>query len=122
MLLYIGQETRNGVKVQHIQSYSTQSLQLPHPMPSVQQLSTMDFYLDADTLLPSAIVFNSHPDNDPVTNIPVEIRFSNYQPFGGVMVPLHIQRYWQGTLAVDLVISNATFNTGLSLSSFAISQ
>ncbi|HKH97613.1 MAG TPA: hypothetical protein VJ999_00780 [Candidatus Sulfotelmatobacter sp.] len=122
VLVYIGQETRNGATVQHIRSYSTQSPGLPPPLPSVQQLSTMDFYLDAATLLPSAIVFNSHPDSDPFTNIRVEIDFSNYQAIGGVMVPLHIQRYWQGTLAVDLAITGATFNTGLSLSNFTISQ
>ena len=84
--------------------------------------STMDFYLDAATLLPSAVVFNAHPDNDPGTNIPVEIDFSNYQAISGIAVPLHIQKYLQGSLVTDLVISNAVFNTGLPLSTFAISQ
>jgi len=122
VLSYIGPENRNGEVVQHIQSYLSQTVQLPGPTPTLAQLSTMDFYLDAATLLPSAVVFNAHPDNDPGTNIPVEIDFSNYQAISGIAVPLHIQKYLQGSLVTDLVISNAVFNTGLPLSTFAISQ
>jgi len=36
------------------------------------------------------------------------------------MVPMHIQRLQQGSLMVDVVLSSASFNTGLSLSTFAI--
>jgi len=120
VLSYLGQTTWNGANVQHIQSYVNQSVQLPPPMPSVQQLSTIDFYLDAGTLLPTAMVFNAHPDGDPTTNIPVEIDFSSYVPISGMTVPGHIQRYWQGTLSVDMLVSSAFFNTGLSLQLFAI--
>ena len=122
VLIYVGQETRNGVAVQHLRSYVNQADPLPPPLPSAQQLSTMDFYLDAATFLPVAILFNSHPDSDPSTNISVEIDFSNYQALGGVTVPLHVQRYVQGSLEVDLSLSSAAFNTGLSQSNFAISQ
>jgi hypothetical protein len=120
VLLYVGQETHNGVTVQHIQSHSTASAQLPPPGPTVQQLSTVDFYLDSDTLLPSAVVFNSHPDTDASTNILIEIDFSGYQTNGGLMVPQRIQRYLQGTLAVDMSITGVTVNSGLTMSEFAI--
>jgi len=119
-LSYIGQENRNGESVQHIQSYVYQNVQFYGPAPSPQQLSTMDFYLDATTLLPVAITFNAHPDNDAGTNLLVEVDFSNYQAIAGVLVPLHIQRYLQGSLQVDVNASTAAFNTGLSLSTFAI--
>jgi hypothetical protein len=33
---------------------------------------------------------------------------------------MHIQRYLQGNLMVDLVLSAASFNTGLPLSTFTI--
>jgi hypothetical protein len=118
VLLYIGQETRNEAAVQHIQSYVYQSGQSSSPTP--QQLSTTDFYLDAATLLPVAAVFNAHPDNDMSTNLSVEVDYSNYQAIGGVTVPTHIQRYLQGNLLVDVTISSASFNTGLSLSVFAV--
>lgn len=119
VLSYIGLETRNGESVQHIQSYVYQSNQVG-PTPSPQQLSTMDFYLDATTLLPVAVTFNAHPDNNATTNLLVEVDFSNYQTVSGVVVPMHIQKYQQGNLMVDLVVTGASFNTGLSLSIFTI--
>lgn len=119
VLSYVGQENRNGLVVQHIQSYSYQ----PNPPlagPTPQHLSTMDFYLDANTLLPVASVFNVHPDNNPSINLTVEIDFSNYRNLNGVTVPLHIQKYSQGNLLVDITISQASFNTGLPLALFTI--
>jgi hypothetical protein len=119
VLLYVGQETRNGTAVQHIQSYIYQP-NLPPVGPTSQQLSAMDFYLDATTLLPMAITFNTHPDNNASTNLAVEVDFSNYQSINGRAVPMHIQRYQQGNLMVDMVLSSAAFNTGLPLSTFTI--
>jgi len=118
VLSYVGQETRNEASVQHLQSYLYQAGQFPSPTP--QQLSTMDFYLDATTLLPTAITFNAHPDNDATTSLLIEVDFSDYQSIGGAVVPTHIQRYQQGTLMVDVVVTGATFNTGLPLSLFTI--
>ena len=118
VLSYIGQEDRNGSNVQHLRSYLYQSGQTP--LPSPQQLSVMDFYLDATTLLPMTVTFQVHPDNNATTTLPVEVDFSNYQRISGVAVPLHIQRYQQGALMVDLTITGASFNTGLPLSIFAI--
>ncbi len=120
VLSYISQETRNGESVQHIQSYAYQANWPSVPGPTPQQLSSMDFYLDATTLLPAVIVFNVHPDNDATTNLLVEIDFTNYQTVNGVVVPMHIQKYQQGNLMVDLVLSAASFNTGLPLSIFTV--
>jgi len=119
VLIYVGEETRNAAAVQHIQSYIYQ--QNPSgSVPSPQQLSAMDFYLDATTLLPAAITFNAHPDNDANTNLLIEVDFSNYQVLSGVLVPAHIQRAMQGNVLVDITISGASFNTGLPLSDFTI--
>jgi len=118
VLTYIGQESRNGATVQHIQSYLYQSGQVPSPTP--QQLSTTDFYLDASTFLPVAVTFNAHPDKDATANLLIEVDFSNYQTISGVVVPMHIQRYQQGNLMVDIEVSEASFNSGLSLSTFSI--
>lgn len=117
---YVGQETRNGETVQHIQSYVYQSIQSVGSGPSLQQLSTLDFYLDATTLLPSAVTFNTHPDKNAGANIPVEVDFSNYQALNGINVPMHIQKYVQGTLTIDVTLSSTAFNTGLTLSSFSV--
>jgi hypothetical protein len=118
VLSYMGPENRNGAAVQHIESYVYQAGQFPSPSP--QQLSTMDFYLDATSLLPVAVTFNAHPDNDANTNLPVEVDFSNYEIVNGVGVPMHIQKYQSGTLMVDLLVTGASFNSGPPLSIFAI--
>jgi uncharacterized protein involved in high-affinity Fe2+ transport len=119
VLSYIGPETRNEGSVQHLQSYTYQPNQ-PGLTPSPQQLSTMDFYLDATTLLPAAVTFNAHPDNNSATNLLIEVDFSNYQTVNGVVVPMHIQKYQQGNLMVDVAVTGALFNTGLPLSIFTI--
>jgi hypothetical protein len=119
VLSYIGQEARNGGSVQHIQSYIYQASSAGIT-PTPQQLSTMDFYLDATTFLPVAVTFNAHPDNDAGTNLLVEVDFSNYQTMGGSLVPTHIQRYQQGALMADITVTSALFNSGLPLSLFAL--
>jgi hypothetical protein len=119
VLSYIGQETRNGQLVQHIQSYIYQAAPSGGG-PTPQQLSTIDFYLDATTLLPSASLFNAHPDSDANSNIVIEVDFSNYQAIGGVNVPMHIQKSSQGSILVDLTITGASFNSGLPPSDFSI--
>ncbi len=122
VLSYIGQETRNGGTVQHIQSYVYQSNWPAGVFPTPQQLSTMDFYLDATTLLPVALTFNAHPDSDPSTNLLIEIDFSDYRSVSGTLMPMHIQRYLQGNLLADVTIISASVNSGLSLSDFVVNQ
>jgi hypothetical protein len=119
VLNYIGQETRNGEIVQHIQSYISQA-NPAGAKPSPQQLSTMDFYLDATTFLPAAIIFNAHPDNSASGNLVIEVDFSTYQTLNGIMVPTRIQRSLQGNVLVDITVTGASFNTGLPLSDFTI--
>lgn len=119
LLTYVGSETRNGESVQHLQSYLVQP-SVSSLAASFQQLSEVDFYLDATTFLPSAITFNAHPDNNAASNLIVEIDFSNYQNINGITVPMHVQKYLQGTLLIDLTISSAVFNSGISLSTFSI--
>jgi len=120
VLTYIGQESRNGQSVQHLRSSVFQPAPAVGAGPTEQQLSTMDFYLDAATLLPAAEVFNSHPDNDATVDIAVEIDYSDYQPIAGTQVPMHIQRSMSGSPILDITVTSAVVNSGLSLSEFSI--
>ena len=116
LVSYVGQETRAGAAVQHlhfaIQSASTD------PTGFFQGLSAEDVYLDASTFLPVALVFNTHPDSDASTNIPVEIDFSSYQSVRGVQVPFRIQKLLNGTLFLDVTIESVQVNSGLSSAAF----
>jgi hypothetical protein len=117
---YIGQETRNGESVQHVRIYRYLTTQSAATTSLTQQVSTADYYLDSTSLLPSAVTFNSHPDDDATTNIAIEVDFSNYQNVGGVQVPMHIQKYISGGIALDVTLTSSVFNSGLSDSLFAV--
>ena len=82
----------------------------------------MDFYLDTTTLLPLAASFNAHPDNNGNADLLTEIEFSDYQKVNGVLVPMRIRKYVQGSLLLDIVVSNVALNTGLGHAEFALDR
>jgi hypothetical protein len=122
VLAYVGPETRNGISVIHIQAW-----QKP-PNPSAtdgalwQRLSQMDIYLNASTLLPTALDLKAHADNNALADIAVEVLFSDYRTAGSLTIPFHVQQFRNGSLFLDLQFQQATVNSGLSSSStlFAI--
>jgi hypothetical protein len=117
---YVGQESHGGVNVQHLRAYRNLTAQRPSFIALTQKVSTAEFYLDSASLLPLALVFNAHPDDDADTNISVEIDFSNYRMVNGVQIPFHIQKLVSGGLTLDVAITSATVNSGLSDDLFAI--
>ncbi len=111
---YVGLETRNGSSVIHI-SASQHFSSLPADSAGLMQhLTQVDIYLDPSTLLPVSFVYNSHPDNNALLDILTEIRYSNYQSTAGAQIPLHVQKFVNNTLTVDLQFQTASLNTGLT--------
>lgn len=84
----------------------------------IQQLSTVDYDLDPVSYLPVDVSFLAHPEDDFNRGILVEATFSDYRDVSGVMVPFHIKRFVNGTLELDITISSAMINPGLSDSDF----
>ena len=117
---YIGQETRSGQSVQHVQVWQISTVQTPPGTPTFQHLSQMDFYLDSTTLLPAAATFNTHPDNDMGLDLPVEIRFSDYRSLNGSQIPYHIQKFLNNSLLLDFQAQTVTPNSGLSAAAFGV--
>jgi hypothetical protein len=117
IVLYVGQETKNGVAVQHLH-FATQSA-TSDSADVLQRLTAEEVYLDASTFLPVELTFDTHADDDALTNIPVEVDFSNYQVVNGVQIPFHIQKFVNGSLFLDLAIQNAILNSGLNASIFS---
>jgi len=116
---YIGQEQHAGLTVQHIGSFQTKPTGLTDLL-NAGRLSSMDFYLDPVSNLPLAIAFNTFADTDVNIDIPVEIRFAKYQAVNGIQVPFHIQKMLNGGVVLDITVTSAVLNSGLSDSSFTV--
>ena len=120
IITYVGQETKNGSAVIHI----TASMQFPERgavgAAFMQHFSQTEIYLDPSTLLPVAIAYSVHPDNNSSLDIPTEIDYSGYELLSGSQIPLHIQKFVNNVLNLDLKLSNAVVNSGLSAATFAV--
>jgi len=120
VVILVGLETKNSQSVYHL-SVSQQFPQMkPKSAALVQHLSQTDIFLDASTLLPVAIDFNTHPDNDAGIDIPIELLFSDYRVVSGVQLPFHVQKFLNNGPALDLQFQTATVNSGVSASLFEV--
>jgi hypothetical protein len=110
---YLGEETWNGLATKHLRVYQTQLW-----FKEAQRLSTMDFYLDPSSLLVLRVTYSIHPDNNMSVNLPAEVRFADYKLVNGAEVPFHIQHLQGSALVMDIAVSSASFNSGLSDANF----
>lgn len=117
---YIGPETRNGSAVQHLQFFRIADASLAAAANDLPGLSQVDIFLDSNSLLPVALSFDAHPDNDASRNIGMVIEYSNYQSVSGVQVPFHVQKMFSDEVFVDFQVSQAVLNSGLNDSTFSI--
>lgn len=118
---YRGQETLAGTVVNHLRFSRavTPPVTLSTAYPKlVARLSTVDMYLDATTSLPVAETFNMHPDNDAGKDLPAQITYSDYRKVNGALIPFRVQEYLQGGLWLDVWVTSATANSGLTDSDF----
>ena len=126
LLSSIDQETLDGQSVLHISALqqftqvAAKGASATGVVSLLQHLSQLDVYLDPITSLPVAFAFNIHPDGDALIDIPVRIQFSIYQPTSNTQVPLHVQKFINNGLALDLTFTNSSLNSGLSASSFQL--
>ena len=117
---YLGPDTSKGRPLLHLQVARVLPGQSASVAAAILRLSAMDIYFDPQSFLPLVLDFNTHPDSDAGTNLPVEIQFGNFQNASGALVPFHIQKYLQGTLTLDLVVTKVAINSGVPQSEFAI--
>ena len=118
----LGPAEWSGVSAVHLQFSHVLPGQAAAATAQLQGLSTLDLYLDPQTLLPLALDFNAHPDNNVNVNIPVEIQFGSYRTVNGVQVPFRVQKLFQGTLQLDIFVSQVAINSGVSSSIFTLPQ
>lgn len=117
---YVGQETQNGQAVQHVSVSQTAPFPNPPGGATFEHLTQVDFYIDSTSFFPVAIAYNTHPDNDAILDIPVEIRFSDYRSVNGVQIPFHVQRFLNNSLFLDFQCETASLNSGMKASMFSL--
>ena len=120
ILSLVGLESRNGSSVVHLTAAQSPPAAVAANAALFQHLSAVDIYLDASSYLPVAYTFTVHPDDNELLDIPVEISYSNYQTIGGAQIPLHVQRFVNNTLVIDLQFQSAVVNSGLSKTAFSL--
>lgn len=76
----------------------------------IQSWSATDLSLDATTHLPIDLKYTIHPDSNSSVNLQVEVRYSNYQNVSGVELPMHIERYVNGSLQLSIDVASAVVN------------
>jgi hypothetical protein len=117
---FVGQESRDGEAVEHV-TVSLVASAIPAEISAMfRHLSQMEIYLDSASGLPVTLTFNTHPDNNALLDIPVEIRLSDYRAVNGTQVPFHVEKYLNNTLILDLHFEAVTLNTGLSVGDFRV--
>jgi hypothetical protein len=118
----LGATNLNGQAAQHLRAWRVlpSVSGSPSDLALIQSLSTVDIYVDATTNLPTEFDFNLHPDSNAGVNIPIAVRYSNWQRSSGVLLPFHIERFWNGSLLDDISVSSVAINSGLSSSSFSV--
>jgi hypothetical protein len=119
VVTYVGHETRDGEAVEHLTISQPSTIPAPAGAPDLTHLTQIDLYLDSSTLLPAAMTFNTHPDDNALLDIPIEVRFSDYRSVSGAQVPFHVQRYVNNTLTLDLQFESAVLNSGLPSTTFS---
>ncbi len=117
---YLGPDTSKGATLLHLRLASVLAGQDATLTALVTTLSTMDVYLDPQSFLPMFLDFNVQPDTGISMNIPVEIRFGNFQNVSGALVPFRIQKYLQNSLLLDFTVTNVSVNSGVPSSTFTL--
>jgi hypothetical protein len=117
---YLGTDTSKGRPLLHVQATRVPPGQMADVTALILRLAAMDVYFDPQSLLPVVLDFNAHPDADAGTNLPIEIQFSNFQSISGGLVPFRIQKYLQGSLLLDLVVTNVSINSGVPQGVFTL--
>ncbi len=85
----------------------------------IRVLSTTDFVYDTATYRPIGMRWVTHPDQDWNISVPIKILYSDYRDVNGVKVPFHIERYFNGTLQLDMTITAVVLNPGLPDTDFS---
>jgi hypothetical protein len=91
----------------HLQSQVVLNEKSRFLVTDVTRQSTTDLGLDPTSYLPSVLAYSVMPDRGSITPVSIEIHYGDYRVVDGVQIPFSIQRYVNGSLQLDLSLTNA---------------
>ncbi len=112
---FVGQETWNETNVLHVRVLRQLS-PVTKRKPAV--VIATEYYVDPQTYLLLGMSGTFHPDNGSSTEIAWEVRYSQYTKSSGVMAPMQIDEYLNGTRIRSIAISSIQINPALAASTF----
>jgi hypothetical protein len=77
-----------------------------------EKLSSSQLSVDPVTFLPKRLRFRTHPDRDALTDLPVQIEYSDYRDVSGVKVPFSVKKSLNGSTILEFTVTSVEFNTG----------
>ena len=112
---FVGQETWNETNVLHVRVFQQLS---PATKRTPAVVISTEYYVDPQTYLLLGMSGTLHPDNGSSSEIAWEVRYSQYVKTAGVMAPMHIDEYLNGTRIRSIAISSIQINPALAASTF----
>lgn len=104
----VGADTSDKTNALHIRHQLTVASTDQTVVTQVQSLSRTDLALDPASFLPTTLRYKMHTDGGADWN--VEVRYSSYKDISGVEIPMHIERYLNGSLQLSMDFDSAIAN------------
>lgn len=92
-------------------------------VPKLQFLASstvVDAWLDPVTYLPKRISYQRRDAGGDAPVLRIDVFFSDYKNFGGILYPMSVQESLNGTPWASITLQSIALNTGLSDSSFPV--
>jgi hypothetical protein len=105
-----GQVVNNGMTLRQVSYVTPLKGKDPTAASSLTELTRVKLFFDPQTLLPISMEYYAHADNDSKSRIRMKVVFSDYRTVSGLPVPFHIDRYFNNTLQLSIIVSDASLN------------
>ncbi len=115
---YVAQEQLDGITSHHIRFWNTYTIDshLEH----LADFSEKHIWIDAATGLPLKMAYDERAGRGAVPAIQVEARYSDLREVDGVIYPFHIERYYNGSLWLDIRIDTVNIGDTVADSDFDV--
>jgi hypothetical protein len=113
-LEYVGLESFGTTQVHHIRLRRTADPTLP----GSELSAPVEFYIDSQSLLVLRLVYSVHPPSNLAISEPAELRYADYRPVSGILVPFQVSTFVRGNLLSAYRVLSFAVNQNLSDADF----